>query len=268
MKKALMTGITGQDGSYLAEFLLSKGYEVHGIIRRASTFNTGRIDHIYSDPHEPQTRLFLHYGDLSDSEQTSNIVYNIRPDEVYHLGAQTHVKVSFNMPEYTGNVTGLGTVRILESIRRRGSWYLFDWPVLYPTISLLPAHMPYTLAQRGAMRLEDAIDIVGELGRILEDSSFTRSPCQAYRDPKKVEQTRQVLNGLLDQMQNAAKQLTFDGVFINDPRCKTFYDFDEKSPDGTVGDYERRENEAQTAEASISAASAFAVPARRRRLSA
>jgi GDPmannose 4,6-dehydratase len=120
MKKALITGITGQDGSYLAEFLLSKGYEVHGIIRRASTFNTGRIDHIYSDPHEPQTRLFLHYGDLSDSEQTSNIVYNIKPDEVYHLGAQTHVKVSFSMPEYTGNVTGLGTVRLLESIRRSG----------------------------------------------------------------------------------------------------------------------------------------------------
>jgi GDPmannose 4,6-dehydratase len=120
-KKALITGITGQDGSYLAELLLSKGYEVHGIIRRASTFNTGRIDHIYEDPHEPTTRLFLHYGDLSDSEQTSNILYNIRPDEVYHLAAQSHVKVSFNMPEYTGNVTGLGTVRILESIRRSGN---------------------------------------------------------------------------------------------------------------------------------------------------
>ena len=121
MKKALITGITGQDGSYLAELLLSKGYEVHGIIRRASTFNTGRIDHIYSDPHEPQTRLFLHYGDLSDSEQTSNILYNIKPDEVYHLAAQSHVRVSFNMPEYTSNVTGLGTVRILESIRRSGN---------------------------------------------------------------------------------------------------------------------------------------------------
>jgi GDPmannose 4,6-dehydratase len=120
-KKALITGITGQDGSYLAEFLLSKNYEVHGIIRRASTFNTYRIDHIYVDPHEPNARLFLHYGDLSDSEQTSNILYNIKPDEVYHLGAQSHVKVSFNMPEYTGNVTALGTVRILESIRRSGN---------------------------------------------------------------------------------------------------------------------------------------------------
>ena len=118
MKKALITGITGQDGSYLAELLLSKGYEVHGIIRRASTFNTKRIDHIYVDPHEPSARFFLHYGDLSDSEQISNIIYNIKPDEVYHLGAQSHVQVSFDTPEYTGNVTALGTTRILEAIRR------------------------------------------------------------------------------------------------------------------------------------------------------
>ncbi|MCW4000700.1 MAG: GDP-mannose 4,6-dehydratase [Candidatus Bathyarchaeota archaeon] len=117
-KKALITGITGQDGSYLAEFLLSKGYEVHGIIRRASTFNTGRIDHIYSDPHERGARLFLHYGDVSDSEQTSTVLSDVAPGEIYHLGAQSHVKVSFSMPEYTGNVTGLGTVRLLESIRR------------------------------------------------------------------------------------------------------------------------------------------------------
>jgi GDP-mannose 4,6-dehydratase len=95
MKKALITGITGQDGSYLAEFLLNKGYEVHGIIRRASTFNTSRVDHIYVDPHKPKAKLFLHYGDLSDSEQISNIVYNIRPDETYHMGAQRHVRVSF-----------------------------------------------------------------------------------------------------------------------------------------------------------------------------
>ena len=121
MKKAFITGITGQDGSYLAEFLLSKQYEVHGIIRRASTFNTGRIDHIYIDPHLPGARLFLHYGDLSDSEQISNILYNVKPDEVYHLGAQSHVRVSFNMPEYTGNVTALGTVRMLESMRRSGN---------------------------------------------------------------------------------------------------------------------------------------------------
>jgi GDPmannose 4,6-dehydratase len=121
MKKALITGITGQDGSYLAEFLLAKSYEVHGIIRRASTFNTERIDHIYMDPHEPSTRIFLHYGDLSDAEQVSNIIYNIKPDEIYHLGAQSHVRVSFDVPEYTGNVTALGTTRILEAIRRSGN---------------------------------------------------------------------------------------------------------------------------------------------------
>ena len=121
MKKALITGITGQDGSYLAEFLLSKGYEVHGIIRRASTFNTSRIDHIYIDPHKPGARLFLHYGDLSDSEQISNIIYNIKTDEIYHLGAQSQVRVSFDIPEYTSNITALGTTRILEAIRRSGN---------------------------------------------------------------------------------------------------------------------------------------------------
>lgn len=121
MKKALITGITGQDGSYLAEFLLYKGYEVHGIIRRASTFNTERIDHIYVDPHQPEAHLFLHYGDLSDSEQIANIIYNIKPDEIYHLGAQSHVRISFDTPEYTGNVTALGTTRLLEAIRRSGN---------------------------------------------------------------------------------------------------------------------------------------------------
>jgi GDPmannose 4,6-dehydratase len=120
-KRALITGITGQDGSYLAELLLSKGYEVHGIIRRSSTFNTSRIDHIYIDPHDPKARLFLQYGDLSDSEQISNIIYNIRPDEIYHLGAQSHVRVSFETPEYTGNVTALGTTRLLEALKRSGN---------------------------------------------------------------------------------------------------------------------------------------------------
>lgn len=120
MKKALITGVTGQDGSYLAEFLLSKEYEVHGIIRRASTFNTGRINHVYRDPHDPKARLFLHFGDLSDAEQINNLIYNIKPAEIYHLGAQSHVRVSFDIPEYTGNVTALGTVRILEAIRRSG----------------------------------------------------------------------------------------------------------------------------------------------------
>ena len=120
LQRALITGITGQDGSYLAELLLNKGYEVHGLIRRASTFNTNRIDHIYQDPHNSHTRLFLHYGDLVNSEQITNLIYNIHPNEIYHLGAQSHVKVSFETPEYTGNITGLGTTRLLEAIRRSG----------------------------------------------------------------------------------------------------------------------------------------------------
>jgi len=120
MNKALITGITGQDGSYLAEVLLKKGYEVHGLVRRASTFNTERIEHIYQDPHDPDARLFLHYGDLSDSGQLTNLIYNIQPDEIYHLGAQSHVRVSFDMPEYTGDVVGLGATRILEAVRRSG----------------------------------------------------------------------------------------------------------------------------------------------------
>ncbi len=118
MKKALITGITGQDGSYLAEFLLSKGYEVHGIIRRASTFNTHRVDHIYIDSHDSNAKFFLHYGDLSDPGLLTEIIWNVKPDEIYHLGAQSHVRVSFDMPEFTGNITGLGTTRILEAIRR------------------------------------------------------------------------------------------------------------------------------------------------------
>lgn len=120
MKKALLTGITGQDGSYLAEFLLKKGYEVHGLIRRSSSFNTERIDHLYHDFHDPEARLFLHYGDLSVSAQLMDLLSSIRPDEIYNLGAQSHVRVSFDMPEYTGDVTGLGTLRILEAIRKTG----------------------------------------------------------------------------------------------------------------------------------------------------
>ena len=119
-KKAVITGITGQDGSYLAEFLLNRGYEVYGLIRRASTFNTSRIDHIYVDLHQKGARFFLHYGDLSDASQLTNLIYNIRPDELYHLGAQSHVRVSFDMPEYTGDITALGTTRILEALKRSG----------------------------------------------------------------------------------------------------------------------------------------------------
>jgi len=120
MKKALITGITGQDGSYLAELLLEKGYEVHGVIRRASTFNTGRIDHLYKDPHVNNVRMFLHYGDIADSANMIKLIHDVQPDEIYHLAAQSHVRVSFDIPEYTGDVTGIGTARILEAIRMTG----------------------------------------------------------------------------------------------------------------------------------------------------
>ncbi len=120
MKKALITGITGQDGSYLAELLLEKGYEVHGLVRRASTFNTGRIDHLYQDYHLKEVQLFLHYGDISDSTNLVKLLYRLKPDEIYHLASQSHVRVSFDMPEYTGDITGVGTIRILEAIRETG----------------------------------------------------------------------------------------------------------------------------------------------------
>lgn len=120
VKTALITGVTGQDGSYLSEFLLKKGYEVHGLIRRASSFNTGRLDGIYKDPHESGVRFLMHYGDLSDSGSLVNLVRRLQPDEIYHLGAQSHVKVSFDVPEYTADATGMGTVRILEAVRASG----------------------------------------------------------------------------------------------------------------------------------------------------
>ena len=119
-KKALVTGITGQDGSYLAELLLSKGYEVHGIIRRSSSFNTQRLEHLYQDPHQVDARLFLHYGDLTDSSVLSRLLQEIEPDEIYNLGAQSHVRTSFDLPEYTAEVTGLGTVRLLDAMRETG----------------------------------------------------------------------------------------------------------------------------------------------------
>src|SRR4051812_20378699 len=120
MKKALITGITGQDGSYLADLLLAKGYEVHGVVRRSSSFNTERIDHLYRDPHEPSVHLHLHYGDLNDASSLQSIVSAVQPDEVYNLGAQSHVRVSFDIPEYTGEVTALGAIRMLEAIRKVG----------------------------------------------------------------------------------------------------------------------------------------------------
>ena len=125
MKKALITGITGQDGSYLAELLLGKGYEVHGLVRRSSSFSTGRIDHLYLDPHEHETRLFLHYADLTDSSSLFGHLHAVKPDEVYNLGAQSHVKVSFEMPEFTADSVGMGTLRMLEAIRSA------DWPIRF-----------------------------------------------------------------------------------------------------------------------------------------
>ena len=143
MKKALITGITGQDGSYLAEFLLSKGYEVHGIKRRSSSFNTGRIDHIYQDPHDVNPKLILHYGDLTDSSNLVRIISDIQPDEIYNLGAQSHVAVSFEQPEYTADVDALGTLRILEAIRLLGltnktRFYQASTSELYGLISESP----------------------------------------------------------------------------------------------------------------------------------
>jgi GDPmannose 4,6-dehydratase len=158
MKKALITGITGQDGSYLVELLLSKGYEVHGIIRRASTFNTERIDHLYQDSHVHGVRLFLHYGDLSDSVNLVKLLYDLKPDEIYHLAAQSHVRVSFDIPEYTADISGVGTIRILEAIRETGlktRFYQASSSEMYgkvreiPQSELTPFHprSPYAVAK-------------------------------------------------------------------------------------------------------------------------
>src|SRR2546421_11980433 len=140
-KRALITGITGQDGSFLAELLLKKGYEVYGIIRRSSSFNSQRIDHLYQDPHEPDTKLKLIYGDLNDASSLNKILRDVRPDEIYNLGAQSHVRVSFDIPEYTGEVTGLGTLRLLEAIRETGikpRFYQASSSELYGKVQEIP----------------------------------------------------------------------------------------------------------------------------------
>lgn len=140
-KKALITGITGQDGSYLSELLLGKGYEVHGLIRRASTFNTERLDAVYQDPHNSKAHLFLHYGDLADSVSTYKLIDSLQPDEVYHLGAQSHVRVSFDVPEYTADITGTGTVRLLEAIRQaspKSRFYQASSSEMYGLVQCVP----------------------------------------------------------------------------------------------------------------------------------
>jgi GDPmannose 4,6-dehydratase len=149
VKKALIVGITGQDGSYLAELLMSRGYEVHGLIRRASVFNTDRIDHLYKDPHDPTAQMFLHYGDLTDAVGLRRVLQNVVPDEVYNLGAQSHVKVSFEQPEYTGNTDGLGALRFLEAIRdvqemtgRRIKFYQAGTSEMYGAV--IPPHSEST----------------------------------------------------------------------------------------------------------------------------
>lgn len=143
MKKALITGITGQDGSYLAELLLSKGYEVHGIVRRSSSFNTQRIDHLFQDPHDKGVRLHLHFGDMTDSGRLTQLCYEIRPDEIYNLAAQSHVRISFDMPEYSGDVDALGTLRLLEAIRASGigrevKFYQASTSELYGKVAEVP----------------------------------------------------------------------------------------------------------------------------------
>ena len=163
-RKALVTGITGQDGSYLAEFLLSKGYEVHGIIRRSSSFNTQRLEHIYQDPHQEDARLYLHYGDLTDSSVLSRLLLDIEPDEIYNLGAQSHVRTSFDLPEYTAEVTGLGTVRLLEAMRETGvqpRFYQASSSELYGKVQEVPQseatpfypRSPYACAKAYAFHL-------------------------------------------------------------------------------------------------------------------
>ena len=190
MRKALITGITGQDGSYLAELLLHKGYQVHGLIRKSSTFNTDRIDHIYQDPHDPQARLFLHYGDITNSEQLTNLVYNVRPDEVYHMGAQSHVLVSFEMPEYTGDVTGLGVTRVLEAIRRSGVQARFyqasssemfgDAPAPQDETTAFRPRSPYAIAKVYAYWMtanyREAYDLFAVNGILFNHESPRRGP--------------------------------------------------------------------------------------------
>ncbi len=150
-KRAWLTGITGQDGSYLAELLLAKGYEVYGVMRRASTFNTDRIEHLYADPHEPNTRLRLVYGDLTDASSLNRIIRTIAPDEIYNLGAQSHVRVNFNIPEYTAEVTALGTIRLLEAIRETGitpRFYQAPSSELFGNTTEVPQHERTTFHPR------------------------------------------------------------------------------------------------------------------------
>lgn len=193
MKRAFITGITGQDGSYLAELLLAKGYEVHGMIRRSSSFNTQRIDHLYQDPHIIGTRLLLHYGDLTDASRLAKMMYEIAPDEVYHLGAQSHVRVSFDIPEYTGDVVALGTIRLLEALRETGigkkaRFYQASTSELYglvqevPQSETTPFHprSPYAVAKLygywATINYREAYDMHASNGILFNHESPRRGP--------------------------------------------------------------------------------------------
>jgi len=193
MKKALITGITGQDGSYLAELLLSKGYEVHGLIRRSSSFNTQRIDHLYQDPHVMGVKLHLHYADLADAGRLMQLIYSIMPDEIYHLGAQSHVRVSFDIPEYTGDVVGLGVIRLLEAIRETGlgkkvKFYQASSSELYGKVQEVPQkettpfypRSPYAVAKLygfwATKNYREAYDMFASNGILFNHESPRRGP--------------------------------------------------------------------------------------------
>lgn len=193
MKKALITGITGQDGSYLAELLLSKGYEVHGLIRRSSSFNTQRIDHLYQDPHVMGVKLHLHYADLADAGRLMQLIYSIVPDEIYHLGAQSHVRVSFDIPEYTGDVVGLGVIRLLEAIRETGlgkkvKFYQASSSELYGKVQEVPQkettpfypRSPYAVAKLygfwATKNYREAYDMFASNGILFNHESPRRGP--------------------------------------------------------------------------------------------
>ena len=209
MNKALITGITGQDGSYLAELLLDKGYEVDGIMRRASTFNTERINHLYQDPHINGVRLFLHYGDIADSTNLIKLLYRIQPDEIYHLAAQSHVRVSFDIPEYTGDVSGLGTIRILEAIRETGlksKFYQASSSEMYGKVQAVPQreNTPFIRdGRRVAVESRWALDPKGHSRQVIEINARSNDFSKAF-DAKQAGQ--KILTVLLTVMADPLSQ--------------------------------------------------------------
>ena len=232
-KKALITGITGQDGSYLAELLLEKGYEVHGIIRRASTFNTQRIDHLYQDPHVNDVRMFLHYGDMSDACCLSRLVYDIKPDEVYNLAAQSHVRVSFDSPEFTGDVDALGTMRLLEAIRETGvgksvRFYQASTSELYGKVQEVPQkettpfypRSPYAVAKLYAFwavkNYREAYDMFASNGILFNHESPRRG--ETFVTRKITRAVSRIKHGLQSELYmgniNALRDWGFAGDYV------------------------------------------------------